>query len=160
MGISSPVCMISGMVIHYCCVLLPKSCGILIYPRKVIAMEAVFSDPLLPAYWFDKPLYYTNHAKERCMEREIQELDFLPISAKLVDCDKDKSGRVCAVCFKVDSFYIVISVDGAVVTVFNNENKGMKRYNHRKNERRFYTKKLISYFGDENHKLISSKKFK
>ena len=128
-----------------------------------MTMEAVFTDPLLPAFWFDKPLIYTVHAIERCTERNIEQLDFLPINAKLVDCDKDKSGRVCSVCFKVEtdkSFYMVLSVDGVVVTVFSNENKGMKRYNHRKNMRRFYVQRLNALYGDDNHKLILSKNFK
>lgn len=126
-------------------------------------MEAVFSDPLLPAYWFDKSLIYTNHAKERCVEREIEELDFLPINSKLVDCDKDKSGRVCTVCFKIESdkpHYMVLSIDGAVITVFGVDKKGMKRYQHRKNMRRYYVNRLCTYFGDDNHKLITTKKFK
>lgn len=126
-------------------------------------MEAVFKDPLLPGFWFDKPLIYTVHASERCIEREIEQLDFLPINSKLVDCDKDKSGRVSSVCFKIEAerpFYMVLSVDGAVVTVFSNENKGMKRYCYRKNMRRFYTQRLNALYGDDNHKLIISKNFK
>jgi hypothetical protein len=126
-------------------------------------MEAVFKDPLLPAYWFDKPLIYTIHAKERCVERDIDELDFLPINSKLVDCDKDKSGRVGSVCFKIDSdnpHYMVLAIDGAVITVFGLDKKGMISYQHRKNLRRYYVKQLNVIYGDENHKLISHKRFK
>ena len=125
-------------------------------------MEAVYHDPLLPGYWFDKPLIYTTHAIERCVEREIEQLDYLPITSKLADCDKDSSGNVASVCFKIDGenpYYIVLSVDGCVITVFNYDKKSMKRYSHRKNKRRFYEDRLGKVYGNSNHKLILSKKF-
>jgi hypothetical protein len=46
-------------------------------------------NPTQPAYWFDKPLSYSQHARKRCEQRSIPEQDFLPLLSKLVDCTRD-----------------------------------------------------------------------
>lgn len=108
------------------------------------------------AYWFDKPLIYTNHAKERCLDRAILFYDFLPISSKLMDCERDNKGNITVLCFKInqkgDCF--IVSHDGIVITVFNCNDKGFNSYVHKKNLRRYHQNYLNAYFGDSTHRLI------
>ena len=112
-----------------------------------------------PEYWFDKPLIYTNHATERCLERAILFYDFIPINSKLMDCEKDCNNNIKFLCFKIndkgDCF--IVTHDGVVITVFNSQDKGFNKYTHRKNLRRYHKNNLIATFGDSTHRLIPRK---
>ena len=112
-----------------------------------------------PEYWFDKPLIYTHHAQERCLERAILFYDFLPINSKLMDCEKDSNNNITFLCFKInergDCF--IITHDCVVITVFNCFDRGFNKYTHRKNLRRQHKNNLIAYFGDSTHRLIPKK---
>ena len=112
-----------------------------------------------PEYWFDKPLKYTIHARERCLDRAIFPLDFLPINSKLIDCDKDSNNNIKAMCFKVNEKgdCYLISHDGVVITVFSCKDDNYDTYVHRKNTRRYHQGYLNAYFGNSNHRLIPRK---
>lgn len=112
-----------------------------------------------PEYWFDKPLRFTIHAKERCLDRAILRHDYLPINSKLVDCEKDPDNNIKAMCFKVNEkgdCYLITS-DGVVITVFSCKDNKYDTYVYRKNERRHHVNILNTYFGYSNHRLIPRK---
>ena len=112
-----------------------------------------------PEYWFDKPLKFTNHAKERCLDRAVFSHDYLPINSKLIDCEKDSNNNIKTLCFKVNEkgdCYIV-SYDGVVITVFNCNDKRYDKYIERKKTARYHESYLNAYFGHSAHKLIPRK---
>lgn len=112
-----------------------------------------------PEYWFDKPLIYTAHANERCLDRAILFYDYLPINSKLMDCERDDKNNIIFLCFKInergDCF--IVSHDSTVITVFNCNDRKHDSYIHRKNLRRFHKNKLIASFGNTRHWLIPKK---
>jgi hypothetical protein len=115
-----------------------------------------------PEYWFDKPLKFTAHAKERCLDRAILPKDFLPINSRLIDCERDANKNIKALCFKVNErgdCYIV-SNDGIVITVFSCKDDKYDTYVYRKNERRYHVSYLNAYFGHSSHNLIPRKHIK
>ena len=77
------------------------------------------SDLSDPKSWEGRILRYSAHARERCDERDIPQIVYLPADSRLADVDLDDWG-VAAVTFKVprgdDSFFLVLSADGLVVT--------------------------------------------
>ena len=77
------------------------------------------SDLSDPKSWEGRALRYSVHARERCDERDIPQIIYLPADSRLADVDMDDRG-VVAVTFKVlrgdDSFFVVLSADGLVVT--------------------------------------------
>ena len=105
-------------------------------------MQALFLKNLSdPKSWQDITLQYSNHAQNRCIEREIPILTKIPTEARLFDCDKDSQGFPYALCFKIDNedngHCIVVSSDGIVITVFKNTKKEFKDYLHKKQKRRY-----------------------
>ena len=78
-------------------------------------------DPADPWSWANRPLHYTVHARNRCEEREIPKITYLPADSRLADVDLSDA-QVEAVTFKVssgdDSFFMVLGVDGCVLTVY------------------------------------------
>jgi hypothetical protein len=117
------------------------------------------SNVVNPEYWFDKPLIYTFHAEERCIERKIKRLEYLPITSKLIDCDKYPNGVVKAMTFKVNDVgdCFVLASDGSVITVFSCKDKNYDKYVYRKNEYRYHVNRLNTYFGNSSHRLIPRK---
>lgn len=81
-------------------------------------------DPCNPRSWSGQPLRYSLHARNRCEEREIPEIVYLPADSRLADVDMSNS-QVEAVTFKVprgdDSFFMVLNIDGCVVTVYRKD---------------------------------------
>ena len=112
-----------------------------------------------PEYWFDKPLTYTIHAKERCLERRILPVDFLPINSRLVDCETDVNNNIKTLFFKVNEKgdCYVLSHDGVVITVYDCKNNKKPVHILRKKTRRYHDNKLAVSFGSLNHKLIPRK---
>ncbi len=88
------------------------------------AMRSDLSDP---KSWEGWALRCSAHASERCDKRDIPQLVYLPADSRLADVDLDDRG-VAAVTFKVprgdDSFFLVLSADGLVVTA----HRGGRRY--------------------------------
>lgn len=81
-------------------------------------------DPCNPSCWSGEPLRYSVHARNRCEEREIPAIVYLPADSRLADVDLSDA-QVEAMTFKVpsgdDSFFMVLSVDGCVVTVYRKD---------------------------------------
>jgi hypothetical protein len=115
-------------------------------------------NPTDPEYWFDKPLNYTYHATERCVSRGIQQLDFLPIKSKLVDCDKDLNGNPTRLVFKVNDglkeYQLVMSVHGEVLTVYH-VHKGVYEMSQKhKHYKRQVNNQYATVLGSRDHELI------
>ena len=115
-------------------------------------------NPTDPEYWFDKPLNYTFHASQRCESRGIQQLDFLPIKSKLVDCDKDLNGNPTRLVFKVNDglkeYQLVMSVHGEVLTVYH-VHKGLYETTQKhKHYKRFVNNQYAKVLGSQNHEMI------
>lgn len=95
-------------------------------------------DPCDPWSWSGQPLRYSVHARNRCEEREIPEIVYLPTESRLADVDLSDD-QVEAVTFKVlcgdDSFFMVLSTDGCVVTVYRKD-QAFKTSQHCKQRRR------------------------
>jgi hypothetical protein len=116
------------------------------------------SNPTETMYWFDKPLTYTIHASDRCIEREIPPVDFLPISSKLVDCVRDAKGNPVRLTFKVNienPYYIAISAQGVVLTVFRQtKKKSIIHHDNIKNKKKRYVQIYNKVFGSADHEFI------
>ena len=73
-----------------------------------------------PLYWFDKPLKYSLHAKERTIERDLPFIDYLPLSAKYLYHTLKKD--VYSLTFEIDvnfkTIHIAINTYGTVMTVY------------------------------------------
>ena len=78
-------------------------------------------DPADPISWSCRRLRYSDHALERIASRSIPEQPYLPATSRLADLDVTDE-RVEAMLFKVtecdDPFFLVLSTDGCVITVF------------------------------------------
>lgn len=99
-------------------------------------------DPCDPRWWTSRRLRPSAHAAQRCQERDILPLAFLPDDSRLVDRDLDDRGRLNVVVFKVSTeqpFFAVLGVDGTVITVFlNNKDKEYAEWQRVKQRRRAY----------------------
>jgi len=95
-------------------------------------------DPCRPSCWSGVPLRYSVHARSRCEEREIPKITYLPADSRLADVDLSDA-QVEAVTFKVssgdDSFFMVLGVDGCVLTVYR-KNQAYKTAQRLKQRRR------------------------
>ncbi len=84
-------------------------------------------DPCDPQSWALRPLRYSAHAEQRCEERNIPQLFYLPPDSRLSDRDLGDRG-VETVLFMVprgdDAFFLLLNVDGCVITTFR---KGSRR---------------------------------
>lgn len=114
-------------------------------------------NPTQPAYWFDKPLSYSQHARKRCEQRSIPEQDFLPLSSKLVDCTRDMKGNPLRLVFKVDNgtkpYHLVMSAQGEVLTVYLVTGFHQKAEEN-KNQKRSTNNEYAKVFGSRDHELI------
>lgn len=117
-------------------------------------------NPTQPAYWFDKPLSYSQHARKRCEQRSIPEQDFLPLSSKLVDCTRDMKGNPLRLVFKVDNgtkpYHLVMSAQGEVLTVYLVTGFHQKAEEN-KNQKRSTNNEYAKVFGSRDHELIPKK---
>ena len=117
-------------------------------------------NPTQPAYWFDKPLSYSQHARKRCEQRCIAEQDFLPLSSKLVDCTRDMKGNPLRLVFKVDNgtkpYHLVMSAKGEVLTVYLVTGFHQKAEEN-KNQKRSINNEYAKFFGSRDHKFIPEK---
>lgn len=117
-------------------------------------------NPTQPAYWFDKPLSYSQHARKRCEQRSIPEQDFLPLSSKLVDCTRDMKGNPLRLVFKVDNgtkpYHLVMSALGEVLTVYLVTGFHQKAEEN-KNQKRSTNNEYAKVFGSRDHELIPKK---
>ena len=109
-------------------------------------------------YWFDKPLKYSQHAEMRSLERGIPVLEYLPPTAKLVDCFRDTNGFAFRLVFKIEGdlkdYYIVLAHCGEVVTVYLPTKNLYETKENQKNYKRSANKKFANYFGAIDHELI------
>ena len=117
-------------------------------------------NPTQPAYWFDKPLSYSQHARKRCEQRSIPEQDFLPLLSKLVDCTRDMKGNPVRLVFKVDNgtkpYHLVMSAQGEVLTVYLVTGFHQKAEEN-KNQKRSTNNEYAKVFGSRDHELIPKK---
>ena len=117
-------------------------------------------NPTQPAYWFDKPLSYSQHARKRCEQRRIAEQDFLPVSSKLVDCTRDLKGNPVRLVFKVNNgtkpYHLVMSAKGEVLTVYLITGFHQKAEEN-KNQKRSTNNEYAKVFGSRDHELIPKK---
>lgn len=123
--------------------------------RRLVVM---LYNPTDTKYWFDKPLIYSKHAMKRCNEREIEPLDFLPLSSKLSDCTRDGKGNPVRVTFKVldaNPYYVSITHKGVVTTVFRKiSKKSAVHYNNLARKKKQYIEVYNKMFGGADHHMI------
>ena len=78
-------------------------------------------DPCDPRSWAGQPLRYSAHAAQRCEDRNIPQMLYLPPDSRLSDRDLGDQG-VETVLFLVprgdEAFFLLLNVDGCVITTF------------------------------------------
>jgi len=84
--------------------------------------------------WFDIPLEYSEHAIERCNERNTPMFDYLPIKAKFVATNVTMSGQVFKFIIKCgyEDLCIIITTSGLVVTTYFIESQKQVRKRFRR----------------------------
>ena len=116
------------------------------------------TNPTDPEYWFDKPLVYSYHARQRCESRGILPLDFLPIRSKLVDCDRDLNGNPTRLVFKINDgikeYQLVMTASGEVVTVYYVHKGTYELAQNKKQSKREINTTLATFFGSRDHEMI------
>jgi len=76
------------------------------------------NDKTSPLYWFDKPLKYTPHSYDRCYERFVPFLEYLPLDAKF-ECTQNEGKRFCFLYYNsIGKVRVVITEPGIVITTY------------------------------------------
>jgi hypothetical protein len=84
--------------------------------------------------WFDIPLEYSEHAVDRCNERNTPMYSYLPIKAKFLASNVTMSGQVYKFLIKsgFDDLCMIITTSGLVVTIYYIGNKKQARNRFRR----------------------------
>jgi hypothetical protein len=84
--------------------------------------------------WFDIPLEYSEHAIDRCNERNTPMYTYLPIKAKFLSSNVTMNGQVFKFLIKsgFDDLCMIITPSGLVVTIYFIENQKQARNRFRR----------------------------